>query len=80
MISALLGIHWDLGGSLGLPWDLLGGVSGLSWSSLGAPLLPPGVLLGLLRPPWGACWLPREPQKASGDHFWSVWAWISNVL
>ena len=51
MILALLG-------SLGPPWDLLGGVLGLSCSSLGAPWVPPGALLA----PFGLTWEPLGPQ------------------
>ena len=43
-IWALLDVYWDLWGSLGLPWSLLGGVSGLSGSSLGAAWLHHGAL------------------------------------
>ena len=67
-------------GSLGAPLDLLGGVLGLSCSSLGAPLVPPGPLLRPLRPHLGASWLSREPREDSGVHFLWICLWISDVL
>ncbi len=68
MILALLEVSGGLLGSLGAPWGLLGPVLGLSRSSLGAPLVPPGALL-TFRPHLGASWLSREVREGSRGHF-----------
>ncbi len=80
MIWAFLEISGGLLDSLAAPLGLLGAVLGLSRSSLGAPLVPPGALLNPLQPHLGASWLSREPREGSGVHFLSIRLWISDVL